>query len=303
MKERLNPRVLITPGIIDYNDANRNYSPYIGIHLKECPIAGLSFHVEPKDELWDELYEGAELALVRDRNNTHDPNAVAVALADDYDGDPDGDPDDFDFDLILGYIPRTDNAEIAAMMDAGYADKFSARITSLKRYGTYSERIRIAVYIESRNPVVRRPDLLRINWLDDKEHDDMLAELRERGFTTFRWGGFPPDERNLPEAGDKVVMLHEDKEQVSLHLMHVLMTGDDCMALGLSQDDVLQVDDCIHFALTVVAGPLTMNRSDLTFLTRPDFREYTFDDNLTPAESDTMKKLFGITHAVRQEEI
>lgn len=41
---------------------------------------------------------------------------MALALADDYDSDP----DDFDFDFILGYVPRADNAELAAMIDAGY---------------------------------------------------------------------------------------------------------------------------------------------------------------------------------------
>lgn len=40
MKERLNPRVLITPGIIYYNDdANRNYSPDIGE-----PVIGISLN-------------------------------------------------------------------------------------------------------------------------------------------------------------------------------------------------------------------------------------------------------------------
>ena len=67
-------------------------------------------------EIWDELEVGTQIALIRDRNNKHDRNAVAVALADDYDSDP----DDFDFDFILGYVPRTDNAELAAMIDAGY---------------------------------------------------------------------------------------------------------------------------------------------------------------------------------------
>ncbi|MDE6084499.1 MAG: HIRAN domain-containing protein [Muribaculaceae bacterium] len=65
------------------------------------------------DEIWDELEVGTQIALICDRNNKHDRNAVALALADDYDGCH----DDFDFDFILGYVPRTDNAELAAMMD------------------------------------------------------------------------------------------------------------------------------------------------------------------------------------------
>ena len=59
---------------------------YKKIFFKECPIAGLSFHLEHGDDLWFELEFGTKLVLVRDRNNKHDKNAVAVALADDFDG-------------------------------------------------------------------------------------------------------------------------------------------------------------------------------------------------------------------------
>lgn len=69
------------------------------------------------------------MALIRHKDNKYDSNAVAVALADDFDGDP----ENFDFDFILGYIPRTCNAELATMMDAGYGDKFSAEISTYNR--------------------------------------------------------------------------------------------------------------------------------------------------------------------------
>ena len=52
--------------------------------FKECAVAGWNFH-HPED-FWDELYEGAELVLVREHANKHDRNAVAVALADDMEG-------------------------------------------------------------------------------------------------------------------------------------------------------------------------------------------------------------------------
>ena len=82
--------------------------------ILECPVAGIGFH--DINDIWDELYVGAKLALVREPNNKYDKNAVAVALADDYD---ENDPEDFDFDFILGYIPRNNNAAIAAMLDLG----------------------------------------------------------------------------------------------------------------------------------------------------------------------------------------
>lgn len=261
---------------------------YKKIFFKECPVAGLMFHLEKNDDLWFELELGTKLALVRDRNNKHDRNAVAVALADDYDGDP----DDFDFDLILGYIPRTENTELAAIMDAGYADKFSAEISTLKEYGSYNDRIRISIFIESREPEVPRSDLLRAEWLDDDYYDAMIAELREQGFATFRWGGFPPEERNLPEAGEKIVMLHETKDEVALYLMHVLMTGEDCLKLGLDPDEIHAFDDCIHFVLTNVSGPITLSRDRLSFLTRPSLQEYSVYDYLTSEETAAFRRIF-----------
>ena len=47
--------------------------------LLECPIAGLAYH--DISDVWDELYVGAKLALVREKHNKYDTNAVAVALA------------------------------------------------------------------------------------------------------------------------------------------------------------------------------------------------------------------------------
>ena len=70
---------------------------------KECKIAGTYFR-DLKD-VWDELYEGAELSLIREKDNKHDRLAIAVALAADYDGDP----DEFDFNFIIGYVPRAEN--------------------------------------------------------------------------------------------------------------------------------------------------------------------------------------------------
>lgn len=271
---------------------------YRKLFFKECQIAGLCFHLEKDDDLWFELDEGTKLALVRDYNNKHDRNAVAVALADDYDGDP----DDFDFDLILGYIPRTENAEIATMMDAGYANKFSAEITTIKRYGSYNDRIRITIYLESREPVVQRPDLLRAVGLDYDSYEKLNTELKGHGFATFRWGGFPPEERNLPEVGDKIVILHEVGDTVVLHLMHVLMAGEDCLKLDIDRDEIFATDDCIHFALTNVLGPKILNRSSLGFLTRPNLQEYSAQEYLTDEESDAFKRMFGITHAINHLE-
>jgi hypothetical protein len=109
-----------------------------------CYIAGLQFH--DIEEVWPELSVGTRLALVRDRNNKYDHNAVAVALESDYDGDP----DNFDFDFILGYIPRRDNEEIAGLLDEGC--ELFGEIKELNEHIHYSRRILIGVYINTIEP-------------------------------------------------------------------------------------------------------------------------------------------------------
>lgn len=272
---------------------------YKKVFFKECAVAGLSFHIKGNDEVWDELEEGTHIALVRQRDNRYDRNAVAVALADDYDGDP----DDFDFDFILGYLPRTDNAEIAAMMDAGYADKFSAEITTYNRHGSYDNRIRITIYLESREPVVIRPDLLRMHWLDDDAFAKMVKQLKEVGFATFRWGGFPLDEHSLPEEGDKIVMIHQEESgSYRIFLMHVLMKDDNCEKLGLDRDEIIAVDDRLHFALTLAAAPQIVDADLLRAIGIADPACCSVDDYLSEHADEYLKMRFGIDSAISRHE-
>ena len=118
--------------------------------ILECPVAGIGFH--DINDIWDELYLGAKLALVREPKNKYDKNAVAVALADDYD---ENDPENFDFDFILGYIPRNNNAAIAAMLDMGWQEMLEAEITELKDHAPYSDKLHITVYIRSKNVPIK----------------------------------------------------------------------------------------------------------------------------------------------------
>ena len=118
--------------------------------ILECPVAGIGFH--DINDIWDELYVGAKLALVREPKNKYDKNAVAVALADDYDENA---PEDFDFDFILGYIPRNNNAAIAAMLDMGWQEMLEAEITELKDHAPYSDKLHITVYIRSKNVPIK----------------------------------------------------------------------------------------------------------------------------------------------------
>ena len=267
------PGIVPSPLIGEVDSWTPEYR-YKKFFFKECAVAGISFHLEKNSEIWNELEEGTEIALIRDRNNKHDRNAVAVALADDYDGDP----DDFDLDLILGYVPRTDNAELAAMMDAGYAGKFTAEITTCKRHGNYNDRIRITIYIESSKREIVRPDLLRAESISTYELRKMTEELAERGTAYFRWGGFPHHELQFPVEGEKVVMVHRDEDSEILYLMRVLATGDDCARYVEHPDTIHCIDDCAPFILTNVMGPVRIKKSDWPFLEGVDMCGFSATD-------------------------
>lgn len=124
--------------------------------FKHVYIAGLMFH--DIDDVWGELYQGAKLALVPQPDNEYDKNAVAIALDGDYDPEC---PEDFDFefDFILGYVPKTDNAELAMLLNMGWHEIFTAEIAEFDRNAPMSKRIGINIYIESKEKiVVQRPN-------------------------------------------------------------------------------------------------------------------------------------------------
>ena len=244
--------------------------------ILECPVAGIGFH--DINDIWDELYVGAKLALVREPKNKYDRNAVAVALADDYDESA---PEDFDFDFILGYIPRKDNAAIAAMLDMGWQEMLEVEITELKDHAPYSDKLHIAVYIRSKEPVLPKDDRLHIIGFDDEDWEAFKEELWQKGYTYRRWGKLLPDATDLPEEGDMVVFIHTEDDRSVLYLMKVIAEGDEQVRSILTHDEDLHelIDDCCPNVLTVVKGPITLSSDELVFLgapweghSRPDFK-------------------------------
>lgn len=262
---------------------------YRQFFFKECAVAGLSFHLEKNDDLWFELNEGTKLALIRQRDNPNDPNAVAVALADDYDGNP----EDFDFDFILGYIPRTENAEIAAMMDAGYADKFSAEITTYNLSESLNNRIRITICIESCKPEIIRPNLLRATTISASTFADMNRSLTDKGTAYFRFGGFPPHELMHPDVGEKIVLLYQGKNQYILYLMRVLATNDQCAPYLDVPEERPFPDDCSPLILTNIMGPIKINSGEYEFLSRVNSMHLSATNYLSPELSQCFTTLFA----------
>ena len=108
---------------------------------KECKIAGITFH--DLEDIWDELYEEEELALVCHKDNKYDKNAIAVALAEDYDGNP----DDFDFECILGYVPRSENEHLAKMMDLGQSESFECELSKINVSNPYNGSLHMKIYM------------------------------------------------------------------------------------------------------------------------------------------------------------
>lgn len=227
---------------------------------KECQIAGITFH--DLKEVWDELYEGAELALVRQKDNKYDKYAIAVALADDYDGDS----DDFDFDFILGYVPRTENQHLATMMDLGWTDAFECELSQVNGSNPYKGSLYMKIYMVSKEEVEvdEYEHLLRVLEFDDKKLEHFKSSLESKGVSCQRWGAYLPEVMNLPDEGEKLVILHRDHNNAVLYLTHVI--AKDKNAEFFVKDEEKLIDDCMWFVLTNVVGPVSVFADELKFL-------------------------------------
>lgn len=258
----------------------------------ECSIAGISFH--DIDDIWNELQVGTKLALVRQKDNAYDKNAIAVALAGDYDGDP----EDFDFDFILGYIPRKDNEALATMLDMGWEEMFETEISELKEHTPYSDRIHISIYIKNKENSTEEEsphdDRLRMMVVRDGERWKSISdEIWQKGCTYFRWGGFPPWEKNLPGKGDKVVFLYDDMSVIHLYLMQTIAVGEDAAPFVNDYDELFRVDDCTAYILTNVVGPVSIGSEELQLPKDILQKYYQPDEQLSQGFSNYLMSLFA----------
>lgn len=230
--------------------------------ILECSLAGIHFH--DIDDVWDELYVGAKLALVREPFNPHDRYAVAVAvaLAGDY-------LTSETFDFILGYIPRQQNSVVAAILDMGYADRLEAEISALKPYGPYSDRLHIKVFLTSKEP--KNDRLFVVDFIDEK-WNDLQDELMAKGYTYQRLPVLLPDVKAFPRAGDRVVFMRQEEGFVFICLMMVLAEGDEECQLYLTHgEETGCVDDSRAYVLTVIQGPIDLTLDEMEIL-EPDDR-------------------------------
>ncbi len=97
------------------------------IYLQSSRLAGFKYYEGRK--LWPQLKRGDDLTLVREADNPHDGNAIAV----EWQGHK------------LGHVPRADNAALARFMDHG--QRLEARITALPKEKRRGRWIEFEVYM------------------------------------------------------------------------------------------------------------------------------------------------------------
>lgn len=252
--------------------------------LMECPVAGIGFH--DIENVWDELDVGDKVSLVREKDNPHDKNAVAIALYVD-------DPDDGDSNTIIGYIPRTDNKAVAALIDMGWSNLLEAEISEKKEHGSNYDKLHITVYVKSHDEVEGRESRIRLMAFSDKgAWKEFTDDLWKMGYTYFRWGGFPPWELDLPEKGNKVVFLYQDEEESLLYLMKTIATGEQCLPYLKNKEELYSVDDCSPYVLTNICGKIRVKNEDLAFLGDIDNGYSQPDTRLSKEISEKLIELF-----------
>lgn len=103
----------------------------------ECHLAGRMYH--EATEVWDQLRIGTEVKLVREPDNRYDPNAIQVVFVENcLEGQ---------IEHVLGYIPATDNSDLAILFDMGWEDIFECRISKISPEQHYENQIRLTIKI------------------------------------------------------------------------------------------------------------------------------------------------------------
>ena len=99
----------------------------VRILVQTSPLAGFQYY--SGKILWDEMREGDRLVLVREPDNRHDRFAVRVEWR----------------GTKLGYLPRSDNREVAEEMDKG--TPIGARIGRMAKDPNPWKRLRVDVFV------------------------------------------------------------------------------------------------------------------------------------------------------------
>jgi hypothetical protein len=101
-----------------------------GLYLS-CNVAGFS-HYEGCT-IFPELQIGTQLRLVREDENPYDHDAVAI----------------FYGDTHMGYVPASDNEQLAMFLDMGYADMFEVCVQMLDPTCHPEHQVRVGIFVKA----------------------------------------------------------------------------------------------------------------------------------------------------------
>ena len=110
------------------------------LYFMDCHLAGRMYH--DADEVWDELKVGTILRLERDKDNRHDPNAVAVIYEQ---KDKSGEVVD---EFRIGYIPRGENEALANFLEMGWTSIFECRICKIDEDAHPEKQVHLTIKIK-----------------------------------------------------------------------------------------------------------------------------------------------------------
>lgn len=110
----------------------------------DCHLAGRKYH--DADLVWEYLRVGQQLRLEREMGNPYDANAVQIIF------NKDGE------DYLLGYIPRSDNRQLAPFLEMGWEDLFDCRISSLNPDTHPENQVRLTIRIKRKKEETPKAD-------------------------------------------------------------------------------------------------------------------------------------------------
>ncbi len=227
------------------------------ISIIKTYIAGIKFH--DALEIWGDLHEGMDLLLVRDRSNRYDDYAVAVETFVEKDGKQER--------YMLGFIPCEKNETIAALIDMGWSDLVSATIDKIDDHN--GKRLEIAITISIRNKnkvnIITEGNGLRYMVMSPEKYAETMKEIDTKGTAYFRWGGFPVWEYDLPEEGDKVLVICPGDGITTFHVMMVAAKDMGCVPfVEGGMDRIMRIDDCGAYILVSLNRVATFPNKEVT---------------------------------------
>ena len=104
-------------------------------YFDQMRIAGVQYH----EALFcrEELKAGRKLRMVRDTENKYDADAVALYCG----------------EYLVGYIPRTENSELALFLDQGWGDLFEVFIFQGDEDAHPENQYLVNIYLRDRKDI------------------------------------------------------------------------------------------------------------------------------------------------------